>query len=147
MTPAPSRAPRSVPPGRALLWFGEAIRLWKRGPLPFSLMAVTVIAASIALAPVPIAGIIAANLVAPLLACGLLFGSLAADRGERPRFSHLFMVFAAPVPAQLAVVAAALVATLVESAVAWSIAGVNLLVPGAESTDLAPSTDHRHLCH
>ncbi len=140
MTPAAGRHPRSVPPGRALVWFGEAIRLWKRGAVPFSIMAAIVIAASIGLGPVPIAGLLVSNVVAPLLVCGFFFGSLAADRGERVRFRQLFMVFAAPLPAQFAVVAAALVATLVESAVAWWMAGVNLLVPDAQTSSLGPST-------
>ena len=39
----PSRDPRSVAPNRAIAWFGEAMRLWKRGPLAFSVMAVVVI--------------------------------------------------------------------------------------------------------
>ena len=134
MTPVASREPRSLPPGRALFWFGEAMRLWKRGPLAFSLMAAVVIAIAIPLGPLPVIGLVVANVLAPLLLCGLLFGCLAADRGEGPRFRHLFMAFAAPLPAQASIIAAALVTTLVESAVAWSMAGVNLLAPssGAE---------------
>ena len=140
MTPGAGRVPRPVPPGRALVWFGEAIRLWKRGAVPFSVMAALVIAASIGLGPVPIVGLLVSNVIAPLLVCGFFFGCLAADRGEPVRFRQLFMVFAAPLPAQLAVVAAAFIATLVESAVAWWLAGVNLLLPGAESSDLGPTT-------
>jgi len=56
VTPAAGREPRSLPPGRALLWFGEAIRLWKRGPLAFSLMALVVIACAAALEPLPMVG-------------------------------------------------------------------------------------------
>jgi len=140
VTPEASREPRRVPPGRALVWFSEAIRLWKRGPLPFSLMAVVVIAIFVALGPLPVMGIVMANVVVPLLTCGLLFASLAADRGERPRFTHLFMVFAAPASAQLTVVAAAVAATLIESALAWSIAGINLLAPDGGMADVTPST-------
>ena len=130
-TPAanPSRRPRTVAPGHALLWFAEAIRLWKRAPLTFSLMAVVVLALSIALDPVPIAGLIASNVVAPLLACGFLYGSLAADRAAKPRFAHLFAVFASPLRAQLAVVAAGLVVTVVEGALAWYLAEINLFMP------------------
>ena len=140
MTPAASREPRAVPSGRALLWFSEAIRLWKRGPLPFSLMSVVVIAASAALGMLPGIGLLASNAAASLLMCGLLFASLAADRDERPRFTQLFMVFAAPAQAQLAVVAAALAATLIESAIAWSIAGVNMLAPDASIAELPFAT-------
>lgn len=140
MTPAAGREPRPVPPGRALAWFGEAIRLWKRGAVPFSVMAAIVVAASVALGPVPVAGLFVSNVVAPLFACGFLFGSLAADRGERVRFRQLFMAFAAPLHAQFAVVAAAFVATLVESALAWWLAGINLLVPDATAGSVEPST-------
>lgn len=140
MTPGAGREPRAVPSGRALIWFGEAIRLWKRGPAAFSLMALVVIVAILLPTAIPVVGFVAANVVAPLLACGLLFGSLAADRGEPVRFPQLFMVFAAPVPLQFAVVAAALVAALVESALAWWIAGVNLLAPGSDAVNLTAST-------
>lgn len=139
MTPAASREPRSLPPGRALLWFGEAIRLWKRGPLAFSLMALVVIASAAVLEPLPVIGAVVANVVSPLLTCGLLFASLAADRNDAPRFRHLFMAFASPLSAQFAVIVATLVATLVASAFAWSVAGINLLVPGSATSDVAPS--------
>jgi len=140
VTPASGREPRSLPPGRALIWFGEAIRLWKRGPLAFSLMALVAIVSAMFLEPVPVIGIAVANVLSPLLTCGLLFASLAADGNEPPRFKHLFMAFASPLPAQLAVVLAALAATLVASAFAWSIAGVNLLVPGAAAGEVPPAT-------
>lgn len=129
MTPAGAREPRAVPPNRALLWFAEAIRLWKRGPLAFSLMAVAVIAASFLSATLAGVGVLVANIVGPLLACGFLYGSLAADRHGRPRFVHLFAVFTAPWRAQLAIVAASLAVTAVESAIAWSIAGVDPFEP------------------
>ena len=140
-TPAASasRHPRSVAPGHALLWFAEAIRLWKRAPLTFSLMAVVVLALSIALDPVPIAGLVASNVVAPLLACGFLYASLAADRESRPRFVHLFAVFASPLRAQVAVVAAGLVATAVEAALAWYLADINLFMPLQDASSLSGS--------
>jgi hypothetical protein len=139
VTPAASREPRSLPPGRALQWFGEAIRLWKRGPLAFSLMALVVIASALLLEPLPVIGVVVANVVSPLLTCGLLFASLAADGNDRPRFRHMFMAFASPLSAQFTVIVAALLATLVASAFAWSMAGVNLLVPGSASIDVPPS--------
>ena len=128
-----------MPGSRATAWFADAIRLWKRAPLVFSAMALVVLLASVVLEPVPIAGFVAANVLAPLLACGFLYGALAADRDERPRFLHLFAVFVAPVRAQLAIVATAIAVTLVESAVAWLIADVSLWSPMSSST-LSPST-------
>ena len=91
------------------------MRLWRRGPGTFCALAVVVVAASVALEPVPVAGFVAANVVAPLLACGLLYASLAADRGDRPRWSHLVAVFAAPLQAQAAVVVAGLLPFAVEA--------------------------------
>lgn len=125
---------------RALAWFGEAIRLWKRQSLVFSVMAVVVLIASVAFDAIPIASLVASTVLAPLLACGFLYGSLAVDTGDRPRIAHLFAVFAAPLSAQLAVIAAGVAVTLIESAVAWSLAGVNLFVPTPEAGNLAPAT-------
>jgi hypothetical protein len=125
---SPSREPRAVSAGRALAWFAEAIRLWKRAPLPFSVMAVVVLAVSFAGEVFPILGIVASNVITPLLMCGLLYGNLAADRDSRPRIAHMFAVFGAPLRAQAAVVASALIVTAVESLMAWNLAGVNLLV-------------------
>ena len=75
-----SRAPRAVPAKHAFEWFAEAMRLWKRGPWSFSVMALVLLVVSVVLEPVPIAGFVAANVLAPLLATGLLYASLAADR-------------------------------------------------------------------
>ena len=118
-----------MPPAQALAWFGDAIRLWKRAPFTFSAIAVVVLVLSIALEPVPFAGIVAANVVAPLIACGFFYASLAADRDSKPRLVHMFAAFVAPLRAQFAVVASALAITAVEGLVAWQLAGVNLLLP------------------
>ena len=127
--PPPARVPRAVPPAHALAWFGEAMRLWKRGPATYCGIAVVVLVASIALEPVPVAGFVGANVLAPLLACGLLYGSLAADRGDRPRWAHLVAVFAAPPSAIVTVVASGLVPVAIEALIAWQLAGVSLVLP------------------
>lgn len=121
--------PRAVPAGHAVLWFAEAMRLWKRGPMTFALMALVILIVTLVAEPVAIASFIAANVVAPLLACGLLYGSLGADRDGRPRLRQLVAVFAAPLPAQASVLVAAFFTFAVEALVAWSIAGLNLLLP------------------
>lgn len=136
----PSRLPRTVPPARALAWFAEAIRLWKRAPLPFSVMAVVVIAVNFIGEVFPIVGIVLSNVLAPLLMCGLLYGSLAADRDARPRVAHMFAVFGAPLRAQAAVVASALIVTAVESLMAWNLAGWNLLVRADAPAGVSAST-------
>ena len=121
------------------MWFAEAIRLWKRAPFTFSAMAVIVLVVSLVPYPIPVAGVIATNIVAPLLACGFLYGSLAADRNATPRFVHLFAVFATPLRTQFAVVAASLVITAVEGLMAWNLAGVNLLMPTYDASALSES--------
>lgn len=126
-----------MPARRALDWFSEAMRLWRRGPAMFCAFALVVVVASVVLEPVPVAGALAANVLAPLLACGLLYASLAADRGDRPRWSHLVAVFAAPLPAQAAVVAGSLVPLAVEALAAWSVADVNVLLPLADASQLS----------
>jgi hypothetical protein len=136
-TPSTSRAPRPVPSSHAWAWFADAIHLWKRAPYTFSAMGIVVLVASVALDPVPIAGVFASNVLAPLLACGFYYGSLAADRNDRPRVAHLFAAFLAPLRAQAAIVAAGILVTLAESAVAWSLAGVNLFLPTPETSKLS----------
>jgi hypothetical protein len=128
--------PRAVAATRAFAWFGEAMRLWKRGPLTFCGLAIVVLLASVALEPVAIAGFVSANLLAPLVACSMLYASLAADRGDRPRWSHLLAVFAAPLSAQVAIVGAGLVTVAAETFVAWNLAEVNLLLPVADPAQL-----------
>jgi uncharacterized membrane protein len=125
-----------VPALRALAWYSEAMRLWKRGPATFAGLAFVTLVASIAFEPVPILGFVAANVIAPLIATGMLYASLAADRGEGPRLKHAIAPFAAPVGAQAAVVVAGLVAFAAEALSAAQLAGVNLFLPAREATNL-----------
>ena len=133
---APGRESRSVPALRALAWYAEAIRLWRRGPATFAGLAFVTLVASIAFEPVPILGFVAANVIAPLIATGMLYASLAADRGEGPRFKHVIAPFAAPVGAQAAVVMAGLVAFAAEAFSAAQLADVNLFLPAREAANL-----------
>ena len=116
------------------------MRLWKRGPATFALIAFVVLMVSVLLEPIPIAGFFAANVLAPLLACGLLYASLAADRGDKPRITHLAAVFAAPLSTQWAVVAAGLVMLAAEALTGWQLAGVNLLLPVQDAAALPATT-------
>jgi hypothetical protein len=112
------------------------MRLWKRGPATFAGLAFVTLLASIAFEPVPILGFVAANLIAPLIATGMLYASLAADRGEGPRLKHAIAPFAAPAGAQVAVVAAGIVAFAAEAISAWQLADVNLFLPAREAMNL-----------
>jgi uncharacterized membrane protein len=132
----PGRESRSVPALRALAWYAEAMRLWKCGPATFAGLAFVTLVASIAFEPVPILGFVAANVIAPLIATGMLYASLAADRGEGPRLKHAIAPFAAPARAQAAVVAAGLVAFAAEAFSASQLADVNLFLPAREMMNL-----------
>ncbi len=116
-----------MPVARAFQWYGEALRLFKRRPLPFIGLALAVIAAELLLGVIPVVGRPLANIVVPILACGLLYASLAADRGERPRAAHLVTAFAAPVASLGAVILSSLTVFLAEWVIGWQFAGVNLL--------------------
>lgn len=122
------RESRAVRADRAFAWYTEALRLYKRHPVRFGALAVAIIAVELLLDLVPIAGRPAANIVVPLLACCLLYASLAVDRGDAPRLAHLAAPFAAPFAAVAAVVAASVAVFAVEWLVAWHVTGVNLLV-------------------
>jgi hypothetical protein len=137
---SPSRAPRAVPAAHALQWFSEAMRLWKRSPVAFGSMSVIILLVSVLPEPVPVLGFVAANVIAPLLSCGLLYASLAADRDGKARLVHLFAVFAAPLSAQWAAVLAGLVVLVAESAAAWGLADVNLLLPVPDAASMPPAT-------
>jgi len=125
-----------VPALRALAWFAEGMRLWRRGPATFAALAFFTLVASVALEPVPVLGFVASNVIAPLIATGMLYASLAADRGDRPRLKHAIAVFAAPAGAQATVIVAGLVAFAAEAVAAWQTADVNLFLPSGETGSL-----------
>jgi uncharacterized membrane protein len=134
------RTARAVPPAHAWTWFAEAMRLWKRGPATFSTIACIVVVSGMIADPIPGAGFLVANVVSPLLGTGLLFASLAADRGERPRLRHMIAVFVAPAAAILAVVASALAIFGAEAIAAAILADVNLFMPMREASTITPGT-------
>ena len=129
-----AREARAVRADRAFAWYSEALRLFKRHPLRFGALAVAIVAVELLLDVVPVAGRPAANVLVPLLACSLLYASLATDRGDQPRLRHLLLPFAAPVSAVAAVLLASVTVFAVEWLVAWHLTGVNLLAAGDPQT-------------
>jgi hypothetical protein len=91
------------------------------------------LACEIAITEVPDFGPLLAKLIVPLVACGLLYAAVAADRGERPLMAYAIAAFRAPGGAIIAIVAASLLTFAAEAFAAWWIAGVNLL-----STEYSP---------
>jgi len=136
---AHARIIRAVPARAALTWFAEAMRLVKRGPVSFAALGFIVVLASLAgfvLEGVPIAGFVVDKLLTPLLAAGLLFASLAADRGERPLVKHAVAAFVTPASAQAAVVLASLATFACEAYAAWRVADINLFALSREASSL-----------
>ncbi|HEY7786908.1 MAG TPA: hypothetical protein VIF33_00185 [Casimicrobiaceae bacterium] len=137
MPTLPRRAARAVPAQHAFVWYADAMRLWKRGPATFCGIALVILVANIALNLVAFVGIVVAQLLLPLAECGLLYASLAADRGDRPRLRHVVAVAAAPPRALAAVIAASLVVFAAEALVANAIGGFNMLAPASNADSIS----------
>ena len=113
------------------------MRLFKRGPATWIALAIATVLTELGLKIVPGVGTLLSQLVTPLVACGLIYGAAAADRGSAPAFGDAIRAFRAPPHAIAAVVASALVAFAAEAFAAWWIADVNLFDASTASTDLS----------
>lgn len=116
------------------------MRLWRRGPVGFSGIALVILAANVGLSFVPVVGIVLGQLLLPLVECALLYASLAADRGDRPRMRHLVAVAAAPQPALAAIVASGFVVFATEALVAQAVGGFNMLAPESNAESISGVT-------
>jgi hypothetical protein len=140
--PAPPPAhlhPRIVPWQHAFAWYEDAMRLFKRAPATWAVLAAVTITADLVLRFVPSLGPLLAEVVVPLIACGLVFAAAATDRGAKPTLADATRAFRAPAGAIAAVVASALVTFVAESSAAWWIAGANLLDSAGTSGDIRAS--------
>ena len=133
----PHLHPRAVPWQHALAWYEDAMRLFKRAPARWIALAILTVATELALKTIPGVGTLLSQLLTPLVACGLVYGACAADRGSRPSLGDAVRAFRAPPHAIAAIIASALVAFLAEAFAAWWIADVNLFDNGAGSTELS----------
>jgi hypothetical protein len=124
------REPRAVPADRAFAWFREAMQLWRVSPAMFALLAGIAIAVELLLSLVPVAGVLTAQLLLPLVDCSLLYASLAADRGDRPRARHALAILGASPRAQLAIVVAGVTTFAAQAMTASALSGIDLLRPG-----------------
>ena len=125
------RAPRAVPASHAFAWYGEAMRLWRASPGIYAALAAVTVGVELLLRLVPAAGVLLSQAVEPLFECSLLYASLAADRGDRPRMRHLLAILGAPPRAWAAVIVASLVAFAGQALCASAFAGIDLLAPNA----------------
>ncbi len=110
------------------------MQLWKRGRFVFSALALVIVAVNLALGLLPAAGIAVGQVLLPLLECALLYASLAADRGDRPRLLHLVAVVGAPPGALAAVALAGSLVFAAEALVALQVGGVDMLSPTRSAT-------------
>ena len=60
--PAPVRGARALPAMHALAWYREAMRLWKRGPATFAVLALATIAVEFTLNLIPSGGVLLAQI-------------------------------------------------------------------------------------
>lgn len=125
------RAARAVPPDHAFAWFREAMRLWRASPAVFAALAGVAIAIELLLPLVPVAGVVLSQILLPLVECGLLYASLAADRRDKPRLRHLLAVLGASPRAQAAIVVSSLIAFGAQALIAGALTDLNLLQPAA----------------
>src|SRR5690348_18197967 len=125
---------------RALAWYAEAMRLFKRGPVTHALLAALTIVSQVALELWPEAGALVSKIVVPLIACGMLYAARAAANGERPRIAHALAAFRAGPAAILAVVVSSALTFAAEWIAADRLAGVDLMHPGASSPELDATT-------
>jgi uncharacterized membrane protein len=125
--PAAHLHPRVVTWRHAFAWYEEAMRLFKFAPLTFVGLALLTIATELLLKAIPGVAALAGEIVTPLVACGLLYASAAADRQETPSLSVALEVFRAGSGAITAIVVASLVAFVAQALAGWWIADANLL--------------------
>ncbi len=131
------RAARAVTTRQALAWYREAMRLWKRGPTTFGVLALATLVVDFALSMIPGGGVLLAQIAVPLAACGLLYGSLAADRGGRPRLGDFAAIAGAAPRAMVAVITSGVIVFAAEALTAYVVGRVNMLAPDAGDA-LAP---------
>jgi hypothetical protein len=122
-------AARAVPWRHALAWYEEAMRLVKRAPATWAALAFLTLVSEIGLEAIPEFGPLLSKVVVPLVACGMLYGAAAVDRGGTPRLRHALWALRAPGSAIAAIVLAGALTFAAEALAALWIADANLLAP------------------
>jgi uncharacterized membrane protein len=131
--------PHVVPWQHAFAWFEAALPLCKRRPWVWIGLAVITLASELGLQLLPDPWTFAGKLIAPLVACGLLLASAAADQSSPPRLGFAFAAFRLPSGAILAILVASLLTFGAEVFAGWWIADVNLLAVHRPDEELTTS--------
>jgi len=124
---------------RAVAWYADGMRLWKRAPGMLALLAAVAVIAQVGLELVPEAGPLVAKVLAPLVGCSLVYAADALERGERVRLDMAWRAFAAPPAAIAAIVMASAATFAVEWFAAQALAGIDLLRPASAPADTPAS--------
>lgn len=125
---------------RALGWYVEAMRLYRRAPGRLAALTAIMLAVQIGLELVPEAGSLVAKVVAPLVGCSLVYAADALDRGGRPGLALAWRAFGAPPAAIAAIVTSSSLVFAVEWLAGRALGGVDLLRPASAPPDLSAST-------
>jgi len=129
--------PRIVPWRHALAWYEEAMRLWKRAPVAWAILALLTLTSELALQGIPAVGALLGKIVTPLIGCGMVYAAAEADRGRRPRLALAVAAFRARGGAIAAIVAASFATFAAEAWAAWWVADVNLLLPASAVAEMS----------
>jgi uncharacterized membrane protein len=113
------------------------MRLVKRAPATWGLLAFVTLVTEIAVEAIPDVGPMLGKIVVPLVACGMLYAAVATDGGAAPSWRHAVAAFRAPAPAIGAIIGAGLITFAAEALAAWWIAGANLLATEPASDTLS----------
>jgi uncharacterized membrane protein len=128
--------PRVVSWRNALAWYEVAMRLVKRRPAIWALLAFVTLLGEFALQATPGFGPALGKIVVPLVACGMLYAAAAVDGGALPRLAFAIAAFRASGSAILAIIVASAITFAAEALAAWWIADVNLLASESSGPEL-----------
>ena len=83
----------TVPASHGWLWIKQAFALFKRSPLIWIVLSITILLLGALMGMVPLIGSLIFQLIAPAFTAGLILGCEAQTRGEKLEISHLFAGF------------------------------------------------------
>ena len=137
--PSTHLRPHAVPWQHAFAWFEAALPLFKRRPAVWMGLAVITLACELGLQLLPDPWTLLGKVLAPLVACGMIVASAAADASSPPRLGFAFAAFRLPRGAILAIVVASLATFGAEAFAGWWIADANLFSVHGTGEELSAS--------
>jgi hypothetical protein len=132
--------PRAVPAAHALLWYEDALRMFKRAPGTWIALALITVATEFLLRSIPVGGAMLSELITPVIACGLVYAAAATDRGEAPSLRFAVAALRISAGALTAVIACSVIPSLLQALAAWWLTGVNMFGADTSFAELTPVT-------